>query len=168
MRTSSASFHARSFQTWPDRLCAFPAARSSGNFVAASARLPLAGDLKHAREGLFDGKLGGVYTDGVGGCAQRRVVARGVAAVALVDVCERLLEALRARARSLLVEAAARALFGGRGEEELHVRRGEDDGADVAPVEDDAARPPHLALAANRSEEHTSELKSRFGISYAV
>ncbi len=61
----------------------------------------------------------------------------------------------RAASRALLVEPAAGARLGGGREEELHVGRGEDDRADVAPVEHDA--PParaHLALAAHEVAAH--------------
>src|SRR5438067_964293 len=113
-----------------------------------------ADNLHHAPEHFFNRKLCGVYDDGVVRDAQRRVVARGVAPVALVDVGERILERLRAFARALLVESAARALFGHSREEELHVRRGEDDRADVATVEDAAAPLAHLALATHNVATH--------------
>src|SRR5437762_1988298 len=53
-----------------------------------------------------------------------------------------------------MTTASSAALFRDGGEEELHDRRGEDNRAYVATVEDAAARRAHLALAAHELAPH--------------
>src|SRR5207248_2943668 len=95
----------------------------------------------------FEVEAGGVHQDRVRRRLQRRDGPLGVVLVAAALVGEHLLQRDGQALFRQLVMPPPRARLVTRGEEELHLRVGKDDGADVAPLEDGAARRVQAELA---------------------
>ena len=115
-----------------------------------------AGDRRPARERgdaiqhLLEGHAGGVQQDRPGRGPQRAVLARGVALVAATLLAER-----GPRIGAALQRPPARALLLLRGEIDLQLGAGRDDGADVAPLGHPVPPAQQLSLLGHERLAHT-------------
>src|SRR5207253_8693805 len=110
---------------------------------------------QHFRKNLFNRKLRRVNHNRVVRFTKRRVCACGVALVARVDVCERLVESQVSLLQTILFVSSLRSLFRPRRKKEFHVRFGEDHSAYVSSFKDDAATLTHLALTRDKRPTHS-------------